>query len=832
MARRNTRTGATRSGGDKKQGITPYPIVSVLVYTSSVVASANSNQSGNYRELAGVADPKDRSGADDRASPNDSGTLIDAAALRSLRKSERSYRRLFESAQDGILILDSDSGRITDANPFLLKMLGFSLEEVMGKTVGDLSPFKDILPNQQMLERLQEEGYVRYDDLPLETRDGRKIAVEFVSNVYEAGDQLVIQCNIRDITERKRSEQHLALLTACVSNLNDVFMVTEADPIAEPGPRIVFVNESFERNTGYAAHEVLGRTPRFLQGPKTDRRILREVHEALLRFEPVRREVINYRKDGTEFWVDMDIVPIFGPNGKCTHFAAIERDITEAKKKEARFRRLVDSNVQSVIFWNTKGEVTDANDAFLHLTRYTREDVKNGAVTWSALTHPDSADCDQGALKEIALRGACEPYEREMIRKDGTKVAIWIGTTVFEDNREEGVSFILDLTERKKLERQFLRAQRMESIGTLAGGIAHDLNNILTPIMMSIELLRILMVAPGCVELLDTIETSAKRGAHIVRQVLTFARGVDGERREVQVKHLMHELESIIKNTFPRDVRLEFSVPADSWAILGDPTQLHQIFMNLCVNARDAMPEGGSLSIRVENVVLDDQYAAMNAQLKAGRYLKICVTDTGTGIPAEIHDKIFDPFFTTKEVSQGTGLGLSTVQAILKGHGGAINVYSEPGLGTTFNVYLPVMDIAETERPHLPNLPGIPRGQGEAILLVDDEAAILTVTGQTLLAFGYRVFSAEDGAHAIAVYAEHRKEISLVLIDMMMPVMAGPAAIHALRKINPKVRIIATSGLNMNNSTPPGALAGNDFLMKPYSADTLLKAVRAKLNEV
>lgn len=796
------------------------------------MVSANSKNSGERKDRAGTSEPANGSGAGHLASTIDFSMPLDAAALRLLRNSERSYRRLFESAQDGILILDADSGRITDANPFLLELLGFSIAEVMGKTVGELSPFKDIMPNQQMLERLQEEGYVKYDDLPLETRDGRQIAVEFVSNVYEAGDQLVIQCNIRDITERKRSEQHLALLTACVSNLNDVFMVTEAVPLVEPGPKIVFVNESFERNTGYTAQEVLGRNPRFLQGPKTDRCILAEIHEALSQCQPIRRQVINYRKDGTEFWVDLDIVPIFGPDQKCTYFAAIERDITEAKKKESRFRRLVDSNVQSVMFWNTKGDVKDANDAFLCMTGFAREELDSGKVSWLAMTPPEYAHLDQRALKDIAARGTCEPYEKEFIRKDGTKVAIWIGGTVFEDNPEEGVSFILDLTERKKLERQFLRAQRMESIGTLAGGIAHDLNNILTPIMMSIAMLRELMVDPVGAQLLDTIEVTAKRGADIVRQVLTFARGVEGERHEVQAKHLLHELESIIKDTFPRDVRLEFFIPTDCWTILGDPTQLHQILMNLCVNARDAMPAGGCLSIRVENVLFDDQYAAMNVQLKAGRYLKICVTDTGTGIPAEIHDKIFDPFFTTKEVSHGTGLGLSTVQAIVKGHGGAINVYSEAGRGTTFTVYLPAMTVAGAEQEHLPNFPGVPRGHGETILLVDDEAAILMITGQTLLAFGYHVLTAENGADAIAVYAQHRQEIALVLIDMMMPVMAGPAAIHALRRINPTVRIIATSGLNTNNGTPLSTQAGKDFLMKPYSADTLLKAIQAKLDEV
>ena len=255
-----------------------------------------------------------------------------------------------------------------------------------------------------------------------------------------------------------------------------------------------------------------------------------------------------------------------------------------------------------------------------------------------------------------------------------------------------------DITDKKKIEAQFMRAQRMESIGTLAGGIAHDLNNILAPIMLSIDVLKTISDNPQAKKILDTIEVSAKRGADIVRQVLSFARGLEGQRIEVQPKHLLKDLENIIKDTFPKDIRLQFSVPKETWTILGDPTQVHQILLNLCVNARDAMPNGGSLTVGVENCVLDEQYAAMNIEAKAGRYVDISVTDSGTGIPREHLDKIFEPFFTTKELNKGTGLGLSTVMAIVKSHGGFVNVYSELGKGTTFKVYLPATEILSEAR--------------------------------------------------------------------------------------------------------------------------------------
>jgi PAS domain S-box-containing protein len=877
-----------------------------------------------------------------------------------IRASELNYRRLFEAARDGILILEADTGRISDVNPALLEILGFSHAELVGTPIWELGTFRDLVANQAKFEQLRQQGYILYENLPLETKAGRRIDVEFVGNVYQVGDHNVIQCNVRDITDRKKVEQQLILLNACVSNLNDIVLVTEASPLDEPGPRIVFVNEALERHTGYRAADVIGRSPRFLHGPKTDPRVLDEIGAALSQRQPIRQQLVNYTKDGAEYWVDVDMVPIFGARNECTHFVAIQRDITNDKKREeqllwktaffeakvhsspdgilvvdstgkkilqnqqmidlwnippefaaeiddghqlewvasqvknprqfsekvayfyahpdeisqdevelingkvfdrysapvrgqdgkyygriwsfrditehrrseARFRRLIDSNAQGVLFWNAQGEVTDANDAFLRLVNYTREDLEAGCINWVARTPPEYADLDRRALEELAASGACAPYEKEFIRKDGSRVPILIGAATFEDNPEDGVAFVLDLTERKKLEKQFLRAQRMESIGTLAGGIAHDLNNILSPIMMSIDVLAHTAKDPEAKSLLATIEVSARRGADIVRQVLSFARGIEGERVEVQPQYLLKDLEKIIKDTFPKNIELQFSVTSETHTILGDPTQVQQILLNLCVNARDAMPDGGTLSIAMEDCVLDEQYVAKNIQAEAGRFVKITVTDTGTGVPLDLQDKIFEPFFTTKELNHGTGLGLSTVMAIVKSHKGIINLYSEPGRGTTFRVYLPAMEsVSETWREKS-NGNELPRGQGETILVVDDEASILAVTRQTLQAFGYHVLAAADGADAVAIYAQHHSEIAIVLTDIMMPIMDGAAMIRVLRRINPEVKIIATSGLNANGSVvrAPG-LDVKHFLTKPYMAGTLLSKVQEVLSE-
>jgi nitrogen-specific signal transduction histidine kinase/ActR/RegA family two-component response regulator len=390
-----------------------------------------------------------------------------------------------------------------------------------------------------------------------------------------------------------------------------------------------------------------------------------------------------------------------------------------------------------------------------------------------------------------------------------------------------------DQTERKRLEAQFLRAQRMEGIGTLAGGIAHDLNNVLAPILMSIELLKLdLRDKPQMLKTLETIEGSARRGADLVRQVLTFARGLDGQRVAVNVRHLLNDLQQIIRETFPRniDIKVAGGPPSDLWPIAGDPTQLHQVLLNLAVNARDAMPRGGSLAFTAENITIDQQYAATSRDVTAGPYVVLKVADTGVGIPPEIRDRIFEPFFTTKEVGKGTGLGLSTAHAIVKSHGGFVTVYSETGRGTTFKVYLPA-DPALRSRPSAPEVVDLPRGRGELVLVVDDESSIRDITQRTLEAFGYHVLTASDGAEAVAVFAQHRERIALVLTDMLMPVMDGPAVIMALTRMQPSVRIIAASGLNANDNLAKAVNAGvKDFLPKPYAADTLLRLFREVLD--
>jgi CheY-like chemotaxis protein len=389
------------------------------------------------------------------------------------------------------------------------------------------------------------------------------------------------------------------------------------------------------------------------------------------------------------------------------------------------------------------------------------------------------------------------------------------------------------------METQYLRAQRMESIGTLAGGIAHDLNNVLAPIMMSIELLKIdSSDDPRRAKILDIIYLSSRRGADLVRQLLSFARGLDGQRVTIRLGELIDELHGIIGEIFPRNITIVTEVPDDLLPITGDPTQLHQVLLNLAVNARDAMPDGGTLSLTAANVAIDAQSTGVGRTAKPGFYVSLRVTDTGVGIPPEMRERIFEPFFTTKQLGKGTGIGLATVHTIVKSHRGFLQLESEIGRGSTFLVYLPADPPPNSPQPApLQEERELPRGKGELVLVVDDEFSIRDITQQTLAAFGYRVLTASEGAEAVELYAKHARDIAVVVTDMMMPVMGGVATIQALMRLNPSIKIIAASGLSASadvnrDDNAKAAKAGvKHFLPKPYSAQTLVQMVRDVLDE-
>ena len=424
--------------------------------------------------------------------------------------------------------------------------------------------------------------------------------------------------------------------------------------------------------------------------------------------------------------------------------------------------------------------------------------------------------------------------ELSQVHKDGKEIIVASRWALMQDDQGEPKSIVTvntDITEKKQLEAQFLQAQRMESLGTLASGIAHDLNNALTPMMMTVQLLETQLFDKQGKQWLSILENNVRRAADLVKQVLWFSRGHEVNFTTLQVRHLILEVEQIVRQTFPKAIDLCVDIPTPNlWTISGDATQLHQALMNLCINARDAMPEGGVLRIFAKNMWIDTHQVRKNRDAKVGPYVAITVSDNGTGISKEIIDRIFEPFFTTKELGQGTGLGLSTVMGIVKSHGGFVNVVSEMRKGTEFQVCLPVKQTVETDEI-LAGHNELLVGHGELVLVVDDDHSIAEITKNLLERNAYKVVVARDGMEAVALYTQHMHEISAVLVDMMMPSMDGPTTIRVLKRINPKVKIIGVSGLVSNHEMIK--IVGDSittFLSKPFTSDELLKILQLTLN--
>ena len=633
-----------------------------------------------------------------------------------------------------------------------------------------------------------------------------------------------------DITKRKEAEEALQRQERQYRVLFETYpsptWVYDAETLA-----FLAVNDAAVQHYGYSREEFLAMTIRNIRPPEDIPALIES--GTVTSDETQAAGVWRHRKKSGEIILADIYASAIQFEGRRAQLA-IAIDVTEKGQAEDRLHeqaKLLDLAQDAIMVRDMEDRVEFWNHGAENLYGWTAAEVQGKEASGFLYENDPVA---AAAARAAVIENGKWTGECKHSCKDGGTVMVRSRWTLVRDELAAPKSILIintDITEQKKIEEQFLRAQRLESIGTLASGVAHDLNNILVPILMAAPLLRGDMPAEEREKLLAIVQSSAERGASIVKQVITFARGADGDRLLLQPIYLVQEIVKIAEETFPKSVAVRTNYPEDLWTIVADPTQLHQVLLNLCINARDAMPTGGTLTLALENFEVDDHYASMTPRAKAGPHVLLEVSDTGTGIPSEIIDKIFDPFFTTKELGQGTGLGLSTVIGIVKSHGGFVSVYSEIGRGTTFKVFLPA-NRSELATAHTSQAAPLPPASGELLLIVDDEKSILQVAQALLEGHGYQVLTAGDATEALAIFALRMNEIELVLTDLAMPFMDGVALIRTLQKMKPDVRVIASTGRGGQDGR------GNEIaqlnvrasLTKPYNKDKLLKTLHDALS--
>lgn len=733
----------------------------------------------------------------------------------------------------GILYLVDQSGRMLLWNSRLEAASGYSSEQIKGMNPVDFFPPDE---HEHVRNSIAETFASGSSELEANLKTGNKQLIPYRFSGHRSiiqGEPCLVGVGLDRTeslkTEREKlsSQQRFQLLAEVTHDAIWDYQV-EGD--------LIEWNRGFFSLTGFEGAGPAGCFKGWasLLHPEESQELLASLYEALKNGATTwSREHRFARKDGGYAWVLDQAYLVRDEGGTVTRVIGGMTDLSAQKKALERIATqaaLIDQARDAII-------VHDLDNRILSWSK-----GAEGVFGWSEAEvigrRLDEVVQDQPEVFETARRAVLEhgAWSGEVPKHNrrGERLTIDSRWTLLRDAQGRPQSILTlgsDITERKKIEAQFLRAQRLESIGTLAGGVAHDLNNILTPILMSASLLKMEEENEEKLESLSLIEACAERGAKMIKQVLSFARGVEGQRLPVSVNELILDAVKIIKDTFPKNIQVNPILPPNTWLVSGDATQLQQVLLNLCVNSRDAMPDGGRLTLEVSNIQLDGQYAAFHPEATPGPYVRVQIEDNGSGMSPEVAEKIFDPFFTTKELGKGTGLGLSTSLAIVKSHSGFLRCYSEPGSGTRFEIYLPALGTDSGQEDHLRS-DEVRRGSGELILIIEDEFTVRQITQQTLEAFGYRVLLAEDGAEGIALYASHRQEISLVLTDMMMPIMDGPSTIRALRRIDPKIPIIAASGLDehVGNLRFNRSCGVDHFLPKPYTAYALLTVVQEVLD--
>ncbi|MEH2175954.1 PAS domain S-box protein [Nostoc sp.] len=752
-------------------------------------------------------------------------------AEESLRQSEEKFRAIAENIHAAIWIASPDSFRTLYVSPAYEKIWGRSCEYLLEHPE---SWIDSVYPDDRGLTTKAAKQQLSGESASIEYRilrpDGSMRWIWDRSfTVYDRQGKVQYYGGIaKDITERKLVEESLQQSEARLSLATEAAQIGiwERNPIANTGIWSANMGPLY----GLPSNTLCPTYEDYLNLIYPEDREF--VAASIARMIEQGKGSTEYRivwPDGSLHWLNCKGQVYYNEIGQPLRIVGTNRNVTERKLAEQKISEqaalldivtdaiLVRDFQSQILFWN-QGAERMYGWLSTEVTGKNLQEIFYTAGTQQQLEVP---------MKRVIESGSWQG-ELNKVTKSGQKILVESRWTLMRDSAGDPKSILTvdtDITEKKQLQEQFFRTQRLESLGTLAGGIAHDLNNILTPILAAAQLLqgRFLQDEERSGQLLALVETNAKRGAALVKQILSFARGYKGERTIIQIQYLISEIVQIAKQTFPKSIELSTFIPKEIWAVNGDITQLHQVLINLVVNARDALPNGGNINISAENKFIDEAYTRMNLDAKVGHYVVITVADNGTGIPPDIIDRIFEPFFTTKEVNAGTGLGLSTVLGIIRNHDGFIKVSSNVDIGSKFDLFLPAVET--TQAFNIEEVDLLP-GEGELILVVDDEPQIREIVTIILENHNYKILTANNGIEAIALYAQYDHQINAVLMDLIMPEMDGIIAIRTLRRMNMQVQIIACSGLNSMEIFAESADANvQAVLLKPYTARELLKTL-------
>ena len=862
------------------------------------------------------------------------GTQADEA----LEASETRYRRLFEAAQDGILILNTDTGEVMDVNPFLIKLLGYSHAEFVGKKIWEIGPFKDREKSKAVFQELQKKGYVRYESLPLETVDGQSIEVEFVSNVYSVNHTNVIQCNIRNITDRKRAEKLLSKETEWKNlllwlyekapQLTDKelydYVLEEAvrlsdstigffHLVADDQKTVTLTTWNSEALKNCTASYQIDQAGKWvdcfrLKRPviyndilnSPDQKGLPEGHTPVRRFMSIpvmegdKVRIIFGVGNKTDEYNEHDVMQLQLVSNdlqgmirqrraeeetrRLAHenaiIAEIGRIISSTLNIEEVYERFAEEVKKLIPFDRIGINIINPQDQSLTIAYVSGHDISDrrpgdhiplaaGTISGKLLKHRSSILIQTDKEEEWAERfplalstfqagiqsmlsiplfshgqviggfhlESLEPQAyTEGDLKLGERVSNQIAGAIA--NAQLFAEHERSETEKMSLQEQLRQSQKMEAVGRLAGGVAHDFNNLLTVISVQSQLaLRELQEADPLKEKLKDIEQATDRAANLTRQLLAFGRRQILEMKVVNLNIILNDLEKMLRRVIGEDIEFKTVFADDLGMVKVDPGQMEQVLMNLVVNAKDAMPQGGKLSLETSNGELDEEYTRSHLGMMPGAYVMLSTTDTGIGMSKEIKEQIFDPFFTTKEKGKGTGLGLSTVFGIVKQSGGDIYVYSEPNQGTTFKIYLPrVFELPEELKKEVP-LEKIPQGN-ETLLLVEDDPTVRRLAVDILRRQGYTMLEAADGGEALVICEKEKRPIDLILTDIVMPRIGGPQLIERLKQVRNDFKALYMTGYTDETIVHHGILDKTvNLIHKPFTIEKLVRKVREVLDK-